>query len=42
MDLSNVFIMITKEEDAEGEQYRKYQLMKDKYEVNKEIDVYYY
>lgn len=42
MDLSNVFIMITKEEDAEWEQYRKYQLMKDKYVVNKEVDVYYY
>lgn len=42
MDLSNVFIIISKEEDGEWEQYRKYKLMKDKYVVNKEIDVYYY
>ena len=42
MDLSNVFIIISKEEDGEWEEYRKYKLMKDKYVVNKEIDVYYY
>ena len=42
MDLSNVFIVITKEEDGEWEEYRKYKLMKDKYVVNKEVDVYYY
>lgn len=42
MDLSNVFIVITKEEDWEGEEYRKYSLLKDKYVVNKEVDVYYY
>ena len=42
MDLSNVFIVITKEEDWEWEEYRKYKLMKDKYVVNKEVDVYYY
>ena len=42
MDLSNVFIVISKEEDWEWDEYRKYKLMKDKYVVNKEIDVYYY
>ena len=42
MDLSNVFIVITKEEDGEWVEYRKYKLMKDKYVVNKEVDVYYY
>lgn len=42
MDLSNVFIVITKEEDGEWQEYRKYKLMKDKYVVNKEVDVYYY
>lgn len=42
MDLSNVFIMITKEEDGEWQEYRKYKLMKDKFVVNKEVDVYYY
>lgn len=42
MDLSNVFIVISKEEDWEWEQYRKYKLMKDKFVVNKEVDVYYY
>ena len=42
MDLSNVFIVISKEEDGEGEEYRKYRLMKDKYVVDKEVDVYYY
>lgn len=42
MDLSNVFIVISKEEDAEGEQYRNYALLKDKFVVNKEVDVYYY
>ena len=42
MDLSNVFIVITKEEDWEWIEYRNYKLMKDKYVVNKEVDVYYY
>lgn len=42
MDLSNVFIVISKEEDGEEQEYRKYKLMKDKYVVNKEVDVYYY
>ena len=42
MDLSNVFIVITKEIDWEEQEYRKYKLMKDKYVVNKEVDVYYY
>lgn len=42
MDLSNVFIVITKEEDGEWVEYRNYKLMKDKYVVNKEVDVYYY
>lgn len=42
MDLSNVFLIITKEEDGEWNEYRKYKLMKDKYVVNKEVDVYYY
>ena len=42
MDLSNVFIMITKEEDGEWQEYRKYKLLKDKFVVNKEVDVYYY
>lgn len=41
MDLSNVFIVISKEEDAEWEQYRNYALLKDKYVVNKDVDVYY-
>jgi len=41
MDLSNVFIVITKMDDWD-EEYRNYKLMKDKYVVNKEIDVYYY
>ena len=41
MDLSNVMIVISKEMDAEGEQYRNYALIKDKYVSNKEIDVYY-
>lgn len=42
MDLSNVFIVISKEQDAEGEEYRHYSLLKDKYVVMKEVDVYYY
>ena len=42
MDLSNVFIMITKETDWEEQEYRKYKLMKDKFVVNKEVNVYYY
>lgn len=42
MDLSNVFIVISKEIDAEWEEYRNYKLMKDKYVVSKEVDVYYH
>ena len=42
MDLSNVFIVISKEMSAEWEEYRHYELRKDKYVVSKEIDVYYY
>lgn len=42
MDLSNVFIVISKQMDAEGEEYRNYKLMKDKFVVNKEVDVYYH
>jgi hypothetical protein len=42
MDLSNVFMVITKEMDAEWEEYRNYKLMKDKYVVSKECDVYYH
>lgn len=41
MDLSNVFIVISKEIDAEWEEYRHYALLKDKYVVVKECDVYY-
>ena len=42
MDLSNVMIVISKEIDAEWEQYRNYSLIKDKYVTNKDIDVYYH
>ena len=42
MDLSNVMIVISKEKDAEGEEYRNYALIKDKYVSNKELDVYYH
>lgn len=42
MDLSNVFIVISKEVDAECEEYRNYKLLKDKYVVSKEVDVYYH
>ena len=42
MDLSNVFIVITKEIDWEDQEYRKYKLLKDKYVTNKELDIYYY
>lgn len=42
MDLSNVFLVITKQEDANGEEYRTYELLKDKYVSNKKIDVYYH
>ena len=42
MDLSNVMIVISKEVDAEWEQYRNYALIKDKYVTNKDIDVYYH
>ena len=41
MDLSNVFIVISKMDDWE-EEYRNYKLMKDKYVTNKELDIYYY
>lgn len=41
MDLSNVMIVISKEVDADWEQYRNYALIKDKFVTNKEIDVYY-
>ena len=41
MDLSNVFIVISKEMDAEMEEYRHYALLKDKYVMSKEVDVYY-
>lgn len=42
MDLSNVFMVISKEIDAEWEEYRNYKLMKDKYVVSRECDVYYH
>ena len=44
MDLSNVFIVITKENSwiPWEEEYRTYKLMKDKYVVYKELDIYYY
>lgn len=42
MDLSNVFIVITKESDWDDQEYRKYKLLKDKYVTNKELDIYYY
>ena len=44
MDLSNVFIMITKENEwiPWEDEYRTYKLMKDKYVVYKELDIYYY
>lgn len=41
MDLSNVMIVISKEKDAEWEEYRNYALIKDKYVSNKDVDVYY-
>ena len=41
MDLSNVFIVISKEIDWEDQEYRNYKLLKDKYVVSKEVDVYY-
>lgn len=41
MDLSNVFIMIEKDEDGEEEQYRRYKLMKDKYVEDTEVESYY-
>ena len=41
MDLSNVFIVISKEMDAEMVEYRHYALLKDKYVMSKEVDVYY-
>ena len=44
MDLSNVFLVITKENTGIpwDEEYRTYKLMKDKYVAYKELDVYYY
>ena len=42
MDLSNVFLVISKQVDAEWEEYRNYKLLKDKFVVVKEIDVYYH
>lgn len=44
MDLSNVFITITKENSwiPWDEEYRHYELRKDKYVTNKELDIYYY
>ena len=41
MDLSNVMLVISKEKDAEWEEYRNYALIKDKYVTNKDVDVYY-
>ena len=41
MDLSNVFLVISKQMDAEWEEYRNYKLTKDKYIPVKEVDVYY-
>lgn len=41
MDLSNVMIVISKEVDAEWEEYRNYALIKDKYVTNRDVDVYY-
>lgn len=42
MDLSNVMIVISKEKDCDGEEYRNYALIKDKYVSNKDVDVYYH
>jgi predicted ATP-dependent serine protease len=42
MDLSNVFLVISKDENGDRQEYRKYTLLKDKYVTNKELDVYYY
>lgn len=42
MDLSNVMIVISKEMDAEWEEYRNYALIKDKYVNNVDVDVYYH
>ena len=42
MDLANVFLLISKQMDAEWEEYRNYKLLKDKYVVSKDIDVYYH
>lgn len=42
MDLSNVMIVISKEQDMDWEEYRNYALIKDKYVTNKELDIYYY
>lgn len=41
MDLSNVMLVISKEKDAEWEEYRNYALIKDKYVTNRDVDVYY-
>lgn len=42
MDLSNVFLVISKQEDGEWQEYRNYKLMKDKFVVASDLDVYYY
>lgn len=41
MDLSNVFMVITKDEDWDWEECRWYELRKDKYMTNKKIKLYY-
>lgn len=41
MDLSNVFILIQKDEDFDGKDYRRYTLSKDKFVHNKEVCAYY-
>lgn len=41
MDLSNVFILIQKDEDCDGVWYRRYTLSKDKFVHNKEVCAYY-
>ncbi|HPC34193.1 MAG TPA: AAA family ATPase [Candidatus Absconditabacterales bacterium] len=41
MDLSNVFIMMTKDTDGNGEDYRIFSLSKDKFVSRIDLDVYY-
>jgi hypothetical protein len=41
MDLSNVFILIQKEENEYWEEYRKYTLSKDKFVSNKTVNAVY-